>query len=205
VPSEVQGILFDLGGVVIDWNPRHLYRNVFGDDATRMEFFLTNICSTEWNELQDAGRALSEATESRVREYPEWEPEIRAYYGRWREMIAGEISGTDELLGELSRMRIRLFALSNWSLETFPLISGQFRVLEKFERIFLSGEAHAAKPDRRFYEFALERIDIPKSRLLFVDDNLRNVEAARGLSLSAIHFHDASQLRRDLRAFELYL
>jgi 2-haloacid dehalogenase len=106
-----------------------------------MEYFLSKVCSPEWNERQDAGRALSVATNTLVREFPEWEPEIQAYYGQWEEMIAGEIPGTSELLAKLSDSGIRLFALSNWSLETFPLISGKFPALKRFEKIFLSGEA----------------------------------------------------------------
>lgn len=203
--SNVQGILFDLGGVVIDWNPRHLYRKVFGGDVDRMEYFLSNVCSPEWNELQDAGRELSVATDILVREFPEWESEIRAYYGQWEEMIAGDIPGVSELLAELSDLEIRLFALSNWSLETFPFILGQFPALKSFEKIFLSGEAKSAKPDRRFYEYALKEIDLPRERLVFIDDNLRNVEAARALSLPAIQFQDALKLRHDLRAISLDL
>lgn len=203
--SNVQGILFDLGGVVIDWNPRHLYHKIFGGDVARMEYFLSNVCSLEWNELQDAGRELSVATDTLVREFPEWEPEIRAYYGQWEEMIAGDIPEVPELLGELAYLRIRLFALSNWSLETFPLISGKFTALKSFEKIFLSGEAKSAKPDRRFYEYALKEIDIPRERLVFIDDNLRNVEAARALMLPSIQFQNAPQLRRDLRKIGLDL
>lgn len=203
--NDIKGMLFDLGGVVIDWNPRHLYRKVFGGDADKMEFFLTTICPLEWNEIQDAGRPLSTATEERVREYPEWEAEIRAYYGRWVEMIGDEIPEATELLGELSGAGIRLFALSNWSLETFPLIRDRFSLLAKFERIFLSGEAGLAKPDPRFYEFALRQIDVRRSNLLFVDDNLRNVEAARTLMLPSIRFENTTQLRRDLRKIGVVL
>jgi 2-haloacid dehalogenase len=198
-------MLFDLGGVVIDWNPRHLYRKVFGGDIARMEYFLSNVCSLEWNELQDAGRELSVATDTLVHEFPEWESEIRAYYSQWEKMIAGEIPGVSELLAELSDLEIRLFALSNWSLETFPLISGKFPALKRFEKIFLSGEAKSAKPDRRFYEYALKVIGLPRERLVFIDDNRRNVEAARALALPAIQFQDAPQLRRDLRAISLDL
>jgi 2-haloacid dehalogenase len=203
--NDIKAMLFDLGGVVIDWNPRHLYRKVFGGDAARMEFFLTTVCPLEWNELQDAGRPLSIGTEERVREYPEWEAEIRAYYDRWVEMIGDEIPESAELLGELSDARIRLFALSNWSLETFPLVRDRFSLLARFERIFLSGEAGVAKPDPRFYEFALRQIDVPRNNLLFVDDNLRNVEAARTLMLPSIQFRNTIQLRRDLRTLGVAL
>jgi 2-haloacid dehalogenase len=205
VTSSIKAIVFDLGGVLIDWNPRHLYRKIFASDDARMEQFLKTVCPLEWNELQDAGRALSTATESRVREYPEWEEEIRAYYGRWEEMIAGEIPGTAQLLTELAHLGVRLFALSNWSLETFGLISAKFPVLEAFEEIFLSGNAKVAKPDARFYEYALGRIDLPRSELLFVDDNVRNVVAAQMLGLPSLTFTDALQLRSKLRSLKLNL
>jgi 2-haloacid dehalogenase len=194
----VKGILFDLGGVVIDWNPRHLYAKVFGENISRMDYFLNNVCPLEWNERQDAGRPLSIATEERVREFPDWELEIRAYYGRWQEMIGGDIPGVAALLGELKRGGIRLFGLSNWSLETFPLVSSRFLALSSFERIFLSGEARLAKPDPRFYEYALQRIDLPREQLLFVDDNARNVSAARSLNIPSVCFTNIEQLREDL-------
>ena len=200
---SLHGIIFDLGGVVVDWNPRHLYRKLFHDDAARMERFLAEVCSPEWNEMQDAGRSLNEATIERVARFPEREKEIRAYYGRWTEMIGGRVPGTAKILEKLSAGGARLFALSNWSSETFPLVRNDFAELRLFERIVLSGDFGVAKPDARFYAIALREIGIPADRLLFVDDNARNVDAGRAVGMHALHFSDAANLERELQGFEI--
>jgi len=191
----VHGVLFDLGGVLIDWNPRHLYTKLLPDQDDRIDYFLANICPLEWNEQQDAGRSLATATDERARQFPDWEPEIRAYYSRWKEMIGGEIPGTAVLAGELAASGVRLFALSNWSLETFPLVRDRFSFLSLFEKIFLSGEYGMAKPDPRFYRKAIEQTGLPVDQLLFVDDNPRNVFAAEALGLRSTVFKSATQLR----------
>ena len=199
VESKIAGVIFDLGAVVIDWNPMHLYRKVFAGDEAKAADFLKRICPPEWNEMQDAGRSLEAATAERLALFPEWESEIRAFYGRWPEMIGGPIPGTAEIMRELSALGVRLFALSNWSAETFPLVRDKFRELDLFEEIFLSGEHKIAKPDERFYRAALERIDIPAENLVFVDDSLKNVRASEKIGLRALLFTGADRLRSDLR------
>lgn len=198
--KEIDGVIFDLGGVLIDWNPKHLYRKIFGENEDKLNFFLTEICPLEWNERQDAGRPLSVAISERVLEYPEWEHEIRAYYDRWIEMIGGEIPGTAEIVDELAASGIRLFALSNWSLETYPLIRGDYPVLGHFERIMLSAEFGYAKPDPRLFQIALREVDLPIEKLLFVDDNIRNIRVARQIGLKSIHFTSSASLRTILFA-----
>jgi len=199
VASVITGVIFDLGAVVIDWNPMHLYRKVFQGDEVKAADFLKRICPQEWNEQQDAGRSLEAATNERLALFPEWEREIRAFYGRWPEMIGGRVAGTAEIMRELKALGVRLFALSNWSAETFPLVRDKFEELNFFEEIFLSGEHKIAKPDERFYRAALQRIDIPTENLVFVDDSLRNVYASEKLGLRALLFTGADQLRSDLR------
>jgi HAD superfamily hydrolase (TIGR01509 family) len=193
--AEIDGIIFDLGGVLIDWNPKHLYRKVFGENEDRLNYFLNEICPLEWNERQDAGRPLGVATSEKVLEYPEWEHEIRAYYDRWIEMIGGAIPGTAQIVDELAANGVRLFALSNWSLETYPLIGGEYPVLKRFERIILSAEYGYAKPDLRLFQIALREVDLPIQKLLFVDDNIRNVLAAQQIGLKSIHFTSSASLR----------
>lgn len=200
MPSSVQGVLFDLGGVVIDWSPLHLYRKFFADKPEVTERFLREICPLEWNEIQDAGRSLENATRERVNQFPEWQEAIEAYYGRWEEMIAGPIRGTDGIILDLYESGVRLFALSNWSAETFPLIRDKFPVLKMFEKIFISGDYQCAKPDPAFFEAALEEIDVARNKLLFIDDNRRNVDAALGIGLPSIEFVDSIQLRSALVA-----
>lgn len=197
--SSIAGVVFDLGGVLIDWDPMYLYRGVFGGDEGRARDFLARVCTQEWNELQDAGRTLEDATTERVALFPQWEPEIRAYYGRWIEMVRGRIPGTAGVLRELKGLGLRLFALSNWSRETFPLVRGRFEELDLFEEIFISGHFGCAKPDERFYRAALDRMGVTPDRLVFVDDNLRNLHAAQQLGFRTLAFRDAGTLRRDLR------
>ena len=198
--TNIQAVIFDLGAVVIDWDPRHLYRKVFDGDEAKVEMFLAQICPSDWNERQDAGRSLAVATEERVAAYPEWEREIRAFYGRWIEMVGGPMPGTADVMRELAALGVRLFALSNWSAETFPLVRHRFPELDLFEKIVISGEHGCAKPDERFYRIALEEFGLPAPTLLFIDDNKRNILAAERLGFQSLVFTSAEKLRGDLRA-----
>jgi 2-haloacid dehalogenase len=194
----VKGVVFDLGGVVIDWNPMYLYRKVFDGDETKAANFLATICTGEWNGRQDAGRDLIQATAERVALFPEWEREIRAYYGRWIEMIGSSIPGTAELMAELKAAGLRLFALSNWHCETFSRVRHTFRQLDLFEHIVLSGEYGCIKPDKALYEIALACYGMAAADLVFVDDSAANVEGAAKVGLPALRFTGADKLRRDL-------
>lgn len=196
---QIKGLVFDLGGVVIDWNPRHLYNKIFDGDTARADWFLANICTLTWNEEQDAGRSLAEGTDELVGRFPEWEGEIRAYYSRWIEMIGGQVPGTSDLLHRLREMQYRLFALSNWSCETFPLIQPSYGELALFEKVFLSGNFGVAKPDPKFFVIALSQIGVSTQHLVFIDDNPRNVSAAAALGIRSLLFVGAAELARDLR------
>ena len=197
---DIQAVVFDLGAVVIDWDPKHLYRKVFDGDEAKMETFLSRICPPDWNERQDGGRSLAAATAERVAAHPEWEREIRAFYDRWIEMVGGPIPGTADIVRELAALGVRLFALSNWSAETFPLVRHRFPELDLFEKIIISGEHRCAKPDERFYRIALDKFGLPAANLLFIDDNLRNIRAAERLGFQSLVFTSAEKLRGDLRA-----
>jgi len=199
VTPIVQAAVFDLGGVLIDWNPRYLYRKLMADDAA-VETFLTEICSQEWNSEQDLGRSWSEAVESLAREHPDQRALIAAYRERWEEMLGGPIDESVALLAELRASGLPLYALSNWSAETFPIALSRYPFLSWFTGIVISGEVRLAKPDPRVFRHLLDRFGLDAASTVFVDDSRRNVDAAAELGMIAIEFRDASQLRVELSA-----
>jgi 2-haloacid dehalogenase len=196
--ANIDAVVFDLGGVLIDWNPRYLYRQFFGDDIEGMERFLSEVCTSAWNERQDAGRPWEEAIDEAVAEHPQHAALIRAYRERWEDMLSGPIADTVTLLEELKRTGLRLYALTNWSQYTFPRALELFPFLHWFEDIVVSGREGVIKPDAAIFRVLLSRSGIEAARSVFIDDSLANVHAAARLGFRAIHFRDAAQLRRDL-------
>jgi len=193
-------IIFDLGGVLINWDPRNLYRKIFKEEE-RMEYFLSNICTSDWNEEQDGGRSLKDGTNLLVEQYPEWETEIRAFYDRWEEMLGGVIEGTLDILTRLKESgNYKIYALTNWSAETYPIAEGLYEFLGWFEGVLVSGAEKMKKPDPKFYQLMLDRFDIEASTTLFTDDNLRNVKAARTMGIPTIHFQSPAQLEEEMKA-----
>lgn len=196
--KTIDTIVFDLGGVLIDWNPRYLYRKIFKTED-EITWFLENICTSEWNEQQDAGRGFEEATEELVSRHPEWEAPIRAWYGRWEETIQGPIHGTVSLLQSLKdRSPYRLYALTNWSAETFPVAMDKFNFLHWFEGIVVSGLEKTRKPFPDIYQLLIDRYKIFPSKSVFIDDNLKNIVAAREVGMNGIHFQSPDQLKSEL-------
>jgi len=191
-------IIFDLGGVLIDWNPRHLYRKIFKTEE-EIEWFLANVCTNEWNEKQDAGRTFEDATAELLEKFPNQEDAIRAWYGRWKETIRGPIDETVNVLKAIKEADThRLYALTNWSAETFPWALERFEFLHWFEGIVVSGVEKTRKPFPEFYEILLKRYDVNPSRAIFIDDNIHNIHAARALQIDGIHFTNADLLRKEL-------
>jgi 2-haloacid dehalogenase len=192
-------VVFDLGGVLIDWDPRHLYRKLLADEAA-VEEFLATITTPEWNAEQDRGRPFAEAVAELVERHPAHAASIAAYHERWTEMLGGEIPGTVAVLAELRDAGVPLYALSNWSAETFRLTRDRFPFLEWFDGLVVSGEEGVIKPDRRIFELLLERFGLVAAATLFVDDSPANVAAARAVGMDAVRFHHADGLRHDLAA-----
>ncbi|MCC6463698.1 MAG: HAD family phosphatase [Saprospiraceae bacterium] len=196
--ASIDTIIFDLGGVLIDWNPDYLYRHLI-PDTERRRYFFDNVCTHDWNVEQDAGRPLVEATELLVRDWPDWEPEIRAFYERWEEMLGGVLPETVELLRELrDQGRHRLLALTNWSAETFPVALERYEFLHWFEGIVVSGDEKTRKPFPDIYQILLDRYQVAPSHAVFIDDSLKNVQGAEALGIHGIHFQHAEQLRAAL-------
>jgi 2-haloacid dehalogenase len=155
----------------------------------------------DWNEEQDMGRSLQEGTEILVQQHPEHEANIRAYYGRWDEMLGGEIEGTVKLFDELNATgRYKMYALSNWSAETFGIAQNRYDVLKQFDGVVISGEEKIRKPFPQFYHILLNRYGLKPAECLFIDDNYRNVLAAGDLGIPSIHFTGAEELEAELRA-----
>ena len=194
----VRTVVFDLGGVVIDWNPRHLYRKLFPGDAAGMEAFLAEVCSPEWNAEQDAGRPFAEGIALAQARHPQHAERIAAYWERWEEMVPGPIDGAPELLRALRAQGLPMYALSNWSAETWPRARGRFDFWDCFEGVVISGEIRMAKPDPAIYEHLLERFALERGTTLFVDDAPANVEAALAVGMQALRFTSVAQLRREL-------
>lgn len=196
--APIDAVVFDLGGVLINWNPRYLYRQLFGDDEAGMEWFLAEVCSPAWNAAQDAGRGWDEAVDEAIARHPAHADHIRAYRDRWIETLGEPLAPTVRLLDELRGGGCRLYALTNWSRETFPHALERFDFLGWFDGIVVSGEERLAKPDPAIFHRLMERHDLQPARTVFIDDTAHNVEAAARLGMQAIHFRDAGQLRREL-------
>ncbi|HVV53692.1 MAG TPA: HAD family phosphatase [Mucilaginibacter sp.] len=196
--DTISTIIFDLGAVLIDWNPRYMYRTIFDDEA-ELERFLAGVTTSDWNEEQDAGRPLHEGTEILVKQFPEHEENIRAFYGRWEEMLGEAFDETVEILRELRQNnKYKLYALTNWSAETFPIALERFDFLQWFDGIVVSGEEKMRKPAPEFYHILLERYHVKPGEALFIDDNYRNILAAEKIGINCIHFTSAEQLKKEL-------
>jgi len=201
----IKTVIFDLGGVLIDWNPDYLYKTIF-DSEEEMKWFYDNICTPDWNEEQDAGRDLNEGTEILVKKFPEHEHYIRAYYSRWEEMLNGPIHDTVEIFKELkSSGSYQLLALTNWSHQTFPIALERFDFLHWFDGKVVSGEEKTRKPFLDIYEMVINRYHVDPASAVYIDDNARNLVPARELGMAAIHFKNPAQLKLDLKELGVYL
>ncbi len=195
-------VIFDLGGVLIDWNPRYVYHDQYFEDPAQLEFFFRNVCTGDWNENQDAGYPLARATEEKIAEFPEWEKAIRDFYGRWEEMLGGPLEDTVELFRRLKEQPgLKTYALTNWSAETFPVALQRYEFLHWFDGRVVSGEEKTRKPFPEFYRRLLDRYHVDPSTALFIDDNLRNVKAAEELGITSYHFQSAVELETALEQY----
>jgi len=196
-------VIFDIGGVLIDWNPRHLYRKLFPGDEPAMEHFLANVCTHEWNRSQDAGRSFAEGARLLKLQHSDKAELIDAYGARFDEMMPGPIAGTVEIVAELRERGTPLYVLSNFSAETFPRALERFDFLRWFRDIVISGKVGIIKPDPRIYEVMLARFAIDPHRAVYIDDVAANAEAARPFGIHGIHFTTPDALRAELRRLQL--
>jgi len=200
--SNIKTVVFDIGGVLIDWNPRHLYRKIFSSEE-EMERFLSEVCTYEWNVQQDGGKLFSEATAELSARFPAYSDKIALYYGRWEEMLGGELTDTVKIFNELKSAGIPLYALTNWSHEAFPVAYERYGFMKKFDGIVVSGYEKLLKPDHAIYRVLMGRYNVNPAESVYIDDNKANAEAAAELGFHAIHFQSADHLRYELRSLGL--
>lgn len=194
----IKNIIFDFGGVIMDWNPRYFFKDYFNDDE-KMEFFLKNVAVDDWNAEQDRGRTLKEGTEILIEKYPDWEKEVRAYYDNWTTMLRSDIPKNVEVLRKLADTDYELFGLTNWSHETFPYALANYDFFELFKgKIVVSGEEKLIKPDPKIWELLLDRYNIKAEESVFIDDNAKNIEAAKTLGFITVHVTEETDLRTEL-------
>ncbi len=201
-PSARTVVVFDLGGVLIDWNPRYVYRDLGGSESD-IEHFLAHVATPEWNGQMDEGKPFAQAVEERIRDFPDHADWLRAYHARWEDMLGGPIGGTVEILDALRQRGTPLYALTNWSAETFPRARARYDFLAWFRGIVVSGEVEKIKPDPAIFAHLTSDFGIEPAHAVFIDDNRDNVETARGLGFHAIHFTTPDALRADLAALGL--
>lgn len=200
---KIKNIIFDFGGVLIDWNPRYLFREIFSD-KDEMDFFLKEICSNEWNHKQDCGRSFDVAVTELVNKYPQYEYEIIQYDTGWSKMIKGEIEENVRLI-KILKIKYRLFGLTNWSAEKFPNVYNQYPFFKELEGIIVSGEENIAKPDVRIFNLLLDRFELDASESLFIDDSSENITAAKIIGFQTIHLRKNVLLENRLKYFGVEL
>ncbi len=195
-------IIFDFGGVLLDWNPRYLFRKIFDGNEQAMERFLAEVFF-EWNLHQDAGRPFADGVALGCAQHPEYSELFKVYVECWTESLAGPISGTVDVLQGLKNAGYPLFGLSNWSAETFNLVRHEYEFLGWFKEIVISGEVHLVKPDPRIFKLMLEITGRPASDCLLIDDSPKNIETAQGMGFQTICFQSPEQLKRELSVMGL--
>jgi 2-haloacid dehalogenase len=203
MPQQRSVVIFDLGGVLIDWNPRYLYRKLFNGDDAAMESFLANVCTNDWNVQQDAGRPLAEANALLIAKHPDKKHLIEAWGERFDEMMSGQIEGTVAILEELYAKGVPLYALTNWSAETFPHAPKRFEFFKRFRGIVVSGELKLIKPDKRIFQHLLNTYELKARDTVFIDDAPYNVAGAASLGIHGVHFTEPALLRQELTELKL--
>ena len=200
--GNINTIIFDLGGVLLDWSPDYVYTKTYFESPEKRDYFFNHICTNEWNEEQDAGRSIVTATQMLVQQFPDWEQPIRDYYGRWTEMLRGPIPETVAIFRRLKESgKFKTYALTNWQGDLFHIALVRYDFLHWFDGRVVSGDEKTRKPFPEFYHRLLERYQVDAKNALFIDDNIRNVKAAEDLGIKAIHFQSPGQLEKELKRY----
>ncbi len=205
--NTINTVIFDLGGVLIDWNPNYVFEKRIPDPEKR-QFFFEKVCTFDWNEQQDEGRTIAEGNKIKIQEFPEWEEEILAYYSEWPNMLGQAIASTLSVLEELIKTKkYTILALTNWSAETFPIAKAmeRFSFLNTFDGIVVSGTEKVMKPDPKIFQILFERYTVNPKEAIFIDDNHRNIIAAKKLGLNTIHFQNSNTMIEEMKKFGIIM
>jgi 2-haloacid dehalogenase len=193
----IKNIVFDFGGVLVDWNPHYLYDGYFGS-REKADWLLANICTMEWNVQMDGGKPFAQGIAELSAVHPQWSMEIQMYFDRWMDMMGEEIPHMRELIQDLKRRGYRIFGLTNWSAETFCQVRHRYGIFDLLEGMTVSGEEHVTKPDQAIYRRLLERFSLVPGECLFIDDNAANVAGAIQAGMAAVRFTDPATLKEYL-------
>ena len=206
ITTKIDTVIFDLGGVLVDWNPANLYRTVFNGDEEKVQWFLKNVCTPQWNIEQDGGRTIAEGEQLKIAEFPEYEKEIKLFYNDWEHMFNGPIIENLELFQQLkASKKYKVYALTNWSAEKWEKALELFPFFKEFDGVVVSGIEKTRKPHEKIYQLLLNRFKITPERAVFIDDNLENVEAAKKLNIHGIHYTFKNQLIKEFEHLKINL
>lgn len=201
----IDTIIFDLGGVLVDWNPEYIYKDIFNGNEEKMHWFLSNVCTPQWNIEQDAGRLIADGVSLKISEYPEYKKEIELFYTEWEYMFKGAIQENVELFNYLkSTGNYKIYALTNWSAEKWDKALELFPFFKEFDNVIVSGKEKCRKPFPEIYNLMLNRFNITPEKALFIDDNLDNIKAAKKLSINGIHFKKNDNLHEKFQVFNIH-
>jgi len=199
--TDIKNIIFDFGGVLLDWDPKNLFKHHF-DTKEDLDFFLNSVCNYDWNLKQDAGRTFQDGINELIPQFPQYKKQIELYFSHWIETITGEIKENTKLI-ELLEPNYQLYGLTNWSAETFPLVYTTYPFFKKLKGIVVSGEEKMIKPNPNFYTILLERYSLLPQESLFIDDNEENIIAASNLGLHTIHLSKNTILEEELKKMNI--
>lgn len=200
--SKYKTVVFDFGGVLIDWERRYLYNKIF-EDKDEMEWFLRNVCSDRWNMLQDEGFPFSETIPELQMKFPEYCDKIAMYETRWSEMVGGPITGTVDILKEIQAKNFPVYGLTNWGADTFPIVFKQFEFLRSLDGIVVSGDEKVVKPFPEIYKILIDRYQIDPESCIFIDDNYLNIQSAKTTGFKTIQFESPESLRKHLQLLKI--
>ena len=201
---NIDTIIFDLGGVLVDWKPEYVYRKAFNGDEEKVQWFLNTVCTPQWNMAQDAGRTIKKGEQLKIAEFPEYMELIQLFYKDWEYMFSGPIIKNVELLKKLkASKKYKIYALTNWSAEKWDLALKLFPFFNDFDGVVVSGQEKKRKPYPKIYNIIINRYSITPEKAVFIDDNEENIVAAKKIKLQGIHYKTHSQLVKSLHSLQI--